>query len=139
MMMNVDDDDDNQHDQHDNESSDINNNNMSWKAKAPAKKVRKPAGLKTTGETIISPLPKAQAAPIRSYNINMMDGWSCVHYSNGPLDYFFVEFHINGVLLEDGYKRAIHKECYGKHHLAAFINDYSDSHSLVTAVDQMLI
>lgn len=138
-----DDDDDDQ------QSSDINNNIMSSKAKAPAKKVRKPAGLKTTGETIISPSPKAQAAPIRSYNINMTDGWSCVRYSDGPLDYFFVEFHINGVLPEDGYKfafaedgmsvkfkRAIRKECYGKRHLAAFINDYSDSHSLVTAVDQ---
>ena len=80
----------------------------------------------------------------------MTDGWSCVRYSDGPLDYFFVEFHINGVLPEDGYKFtfakdgmsvkfkcAIRKECYGKCHLAAFINDYSDSHSLVTAVDRV--
>ena len=78
-----------------------------------------------------------------------MDGWSCVRYSEGALDYFFIEFHVNGVLPEDGYKftfaedgmsvkfkRAIRKGCYDKRHLRAMIgNNYSESHSLVTAVD----
>lgn len=121
---------------------------MSSKAKAPPKKK---AGPKTTGEAIdfVSPSPKAKAI-IRSYNINMTDGWSCVRYSDGPIDYFFIEFHINGVLPDGGYKisfaedgmsvkfkRAIRKQCFAKHHLKAIIKDsYSNAHSLVTAVDQ---
>ncbi len=92
---------------------------------------------KTTGDTIdfISPLSKAKAVPIiRSYNIDMSDGWSCVRYSDGPIDYFFIQFHINGVLPEGGYKisfaedgmsvkfkRAICKVCFAKQHLKAII------------------
>jgi hypothetical protein len=69
---------------------------------------------------------------------------------DGPIDYFFVEFHVNGVLPEGGYKisfaedgmsvkfkRAIRKVCFAKQHLKAIIKgEYSNSHSLVTAVDQ---
>ena len=68
--------------------------------------------------------------------------------SDGQLGYFFVEFHVNGVLPKDEYKfafakdsmsvkfkHAICKRCFGKCHLVAIIKDYSDSHSLVTAVD----
>lgn len=142
----------NNNDNNDDEGEhDDNNDNMSSssKAKAPPKKAKK-AGPKTTGEAtdFISPSPKK--APVRSYNINMADGWSCVRYSDGPIDYFFIEFHINGVLPDGGYKiafaedgmsvkfkRAIRKKCFAKHHLKAIIKDkYSNSHSLVTATDQ---
>lgn len=108
------------------------------------------AGPKTTGEVegvdFITPSPKVSN---RSYNVNMLDGWCCVKYLDGEFDFFFIEFHINGVIPEGGYKvvfaddglsvkfkRAIHILCFAKHHLKSIMGDkYNDAHSLVTAVD----
>ena len=68
----------------------------------------------------------------RPYNVNMSDGWCCVKFLEGEFDYYFLEFHINGVLAdgcykillaEDGlsvkFKRAINKLCFAsseEHH-----------------------
>ena len=122
---------------------------MLSKAKAPPKKR---AGLKTTGEVegidFVTPPPKLKDN--RTYNINMSDGWICVRYTTGPRDYVMAEFHVNGTLpvgsyrmafSEDGqtvtFKRAIHKFLYNKEHLRAIMRDgeYSDTHTLVAAVD----
>jgi hypothetical protein len=123
---------------------------MPPKSKAPTAAAKRKAGPKTTGEVegvdYVTPSPKLV---YHSYNVNMSDGWCCVKYLEGEFDYYFIEFHINGVLAdgcykillaEDGlsvkFKRAINKLCFAKDHLKSIMGDkYSDSHSLVTAVD----
>ena len=132
------------------EGSEEDNNEMPPKPKAPTAAAKRKAGPKTTGEVegvdYVTPSPKVS---YRSYDVNMSDGWCCVKYLDGEYDYYFLEFHINGVIPEGGYKvvfaddgcsvkfkRAIHMLCFSKHHLKSIMEDkYNDAHSLVTAVD----
>jgi hypothetical protein len=65
---------------------------------APKKKV----GRKTTGDVegndfVTAPNMSPQPVEDCGYNINMADGWICIQYSEGIVDYIMVEFHINGI------------------------------------------
>lgn len=118
---------------------------------APKKKV----GRKTTGDVegndfVTAPNMSPQPVEDCGYNINMADGWIHVQYSEGLVDYIMVEFHVNGVLPEGGWRivfnederkisfqRAIHKFLFSKEHLKAIMNpgEYCSTHSRVVAVD----
>ena len=135
------------------EESTSEDNMMPATKKAAKAAPKKKAGPKTTGDVEgddfvanVSPQPIDD----RSYNINMADGWIRVQYSEGLVDYIMIEFHVNGILPEGGWRivfnedenkvsfqRAIHKFLFSKEHLSSIMNpgEYSSTHSRVVAVD----
>jgi hypothetical protein len=107
------------------------------------------AGSKTTGETKLDYPP---AAPVRvvskTYGLSMYDKYSVSEYAEGLLDFYKIEFYINGVLpkvrgylatlSEDGYtlkwSRPIEEFLFAMGHLKSIMGEnYSPSHVRVRA------